>query len=140
MTIRPLLAGAPLALLMAVGSQAAQADHCVGVEVHNVRPGQGSLMVAAYADADSYGKKPVMSMRVPAVDAVTTLQLCGLAGTEVALMLFQDLDNDGKMARNLLGVPTEPWGSSGTPGMFGPAWDTGRVVRGTAPIVVTMSQ
>ena len=139
MTIRPLLAGAPLALLMAVGSQAAQAD-CVSVEVHNVRPGQGSLMVAAYADADSYGKKPVMSMRVPAGDAVTTLQLCGLAGTEVALMLFQDLDNDGQMARNLLGAPTEPWGSSGTPGMFGPAWDTGRVVRGTAPIVVTMSQ
>ena len=140
MTILPFLAGAPLALLIAVGSQAAQAAHCVSVEVHNVRTGQGSLMVAAYADADSYGKKPVVSMRVPAGDAATTLQLCGLTGTEVALMLFQDLDNDGKMARNLLGVPTEPWGSSGTPGMFGPAWDTGRVVRGTAPIVVAMSQ
>ena len=57
MTIRPLLASAPLALLIAVSSQTAQAD-CVSVEVHNVRPGQGSLMVAvyAYADADSHGK------------------------------------------------------------------------------------
>ncbi len=140
MTTRLLLASSLFAALAAVTSLPAQAQDCSTVEVRNVRPGQGSLMIAAYADADSYGKKPVTSVRLPAGDAVMSFQLCGLNGNDVALMLFQDLDNDGKMGRNLLGLPTEPWGSSGTPGMFGPAWETGRVARDTAAIVVNMSQ
>ena len=140
MTTHPLPAFFVLTVLAALASPAAWAQDCTTVEVRNVRPGQGSLMIAAYADADSYGKKPFMSMRLTAGDtAAMSFQLCGLRSPEVALMLFQDLDSDGKMGRNLVGLPTEPWGSSGTPGMFGPSWETGRVVRGAAPIVVQMS-
>lgn len=140
MTTRRLLATCLLATLGAAASAQTETASCNTVEVRNVRPGQGSLMIAAYADADSYGKKPVTSVRLSAGDAVMSFQLCGLSGPNVALMLFQDLDNDGKMGRNLLGLPTEPWGSSGAPGMFGPTWETGRVARDTAPIVVSLSQ
>jgi uncharacterized protein (DUF2141 family) len=139
MTTRPVFATVAFTLLGLVASLCAQAQDCATVEVRNVRASQGSLMVAAYADADSYGKKPVTSLRLPAGESVMTFQICGLSGKDVALMLFQDLDNDGKMARNALGMPTEPWGSSGTPGMFGPTWETGRVARDTAAIVVNMS-
>ena len=139
MSTRLFFATTFMSLLAAAAGTAAQAQTCSSVEVRNVRPGQGSLMIAAYADADSYGKKPVTSMRLPAGEAVMSFQLCGLSGNDVALMLFQDLDNDGKMGRNLLGLPTEPWGSSGTPGMLGPTWETGRVARDAAPIVVNMS-
>ena len=58
----------------------------------------------------------------------------------MALSLFQDLDSDGKFGRNLLGMPTEPWGSSGTPGAFGPSWDTGRVALDGKAIAVRLSQ
>lgn len=54
-------------------------------------------------------------------------------------MLFQDLDGDGKMGRNMIGMPTEPWGSSGNPGMFGPQWDTGKVALDGSTIAVKMS-
>ncbi len=117
----------------------AQAQACVSVEVQNVRPQQGHLMLAAYSDAESFGKKPVQSLRVPAGDATTIVQVCGLAGSSVAFTLFQDLDSDGKMGKNALGMPTEPWGSSGTPGMFGPSWETGKVALDGKPIVVRMS-
>lgn len=140
MTTRPFLLTCLLASLAAGASHTAFAQDCASVEVRHVRPGQGSLMVAAYGSADSYGKKPLTSVRLPAGEAVMRFQLCGLSGTEVALMLFQDLDNDGRMGRNLLGLPTEPWGSSGTPGTFGPSWDTGRVALDGVPIVVNMSQ
>lgn len=112
---------------------------CATVEIQNVRPQQGTVMVAAYGSADSYGKQPLVQVRVPAGEINMSVQLCGLSGTEVALMLFQDLDGDGKMARNLMGMPTEPWGSSGNPGMFGPKWDTGKVALDGAPIAVKMS-
>lgn len=139
MTLRTVFATPVLALLGALSGPSVQAQDCATVEVRNVRPGQGSLMIAAYAGADSYGKKPVTAIRLPAGEAVMSFPLCGVSGKDVALMLFQDLDNDGKMGRNLMGLPTEPWGSSGTPGMFGPSWETGRVARDTAPIVVHMS-
>lgn len=113
--------------------------NCATVEVENVRPQQGVLMLAAYGSADTFGKKPLAALRVPAGEAVMRVQFCGLSGTEVALMLFQDLDGDGKMGRNLMGMPTEPWGSSGTPSMFGPQWATGKVALDGRPIAVKMS-
>ncbi len=116
-----------------------QAQVCVTVEVQNVRPQQGQLMLAAYSDAESFGKKPVQALRVAAGDATMSVQVCGLAGNSVAFTLFQDLDSDGKMGKNALGMPTEPWGSSGTPGMFGPSWETGKVALDGKAIVVHMS-
>jgi uncharacterized protein (DUF2141 family) len=113
---------------------------CVQVEVQNVRPQQGQLMVAAYGDAESFGKKPLAQMRVPAGGAVTTFELCGLSGSTVALTMFQDLDSDGKMNKNMLGMPIEPWGASGTPGVFGPSWETGRVALDGKSIVVKLTQ
>lgn len=143
----PFTAGATLALCAAAllsaappaAAQTAVPTGCASVEVHNVRPQQGQLMMVAYASAESYGKQPLAALRVPAGDALMRVQLCGLKGDVVALMLFQDLDGDGKMGRNALGMPTEPWGGSGTPGAFGPNWDNGRVALDGKTLVVKMS-
>lgn len=116
------------------------AQICATVEVDNVRPQQGLLMVAAYGSAETFGKTPLAQLRLPAGDAKMKFELCGLSGSEVALMLFQDLDSDGQMGRNLVGMPTEPWGASGTPGMFGPSWETGKVALDGKPIAVRLSQ
>lgn len=135
-TLAPIL----LALLTAAAQPQAQAQGCAQVEVSNVRPQQGHLMLVAYGDADTYNKKPLVSLRLPAGEATMSFQVCGLSGNQVALSLFQDLDSDGKFARNVLGIPTEPWGSSGSPGAFGPSWETGRVALDGKAITVRMSQ
>ena len=96
-------------------------------------------MVAAYGSAESFGKQPLAALRLPAGEDRMTFQLCGLTGASVALTLYQDLDSDGQMARNLMGIPTEPWGSSGTAGPFGPSWSTGAVPLDGKVIVVKMS-
>lgn len=131
------LAGAATLLLAA---SPAQAQTCATVEVQNVRPQQGQLMLAAYASEESFGKKPLAVLRVPAGEASMSVQFCGLSGNEVALTLFQDLDSDGRMGRNPVGIPTEPWGASGQPGSFGPSWSTGKVALDGRAIVVRMSQ
>jgi uncharacterized protein (DUF2141 family) len=129
-------------LFVALGSVAfsARAENCTEVLVDNVRPQQGQLMVAVYGSASSFGKTPVRQLRLPAGAARMSFKLCDLPGDEVAVTLFQDLDSDGKMGRNLLGVPTEPWGASGTPGTFGPSWDSTRVALDGKAIVVKLSQ
>ena len=118
---------------------AQSAAGCINVEVRNVRPQQGFLMAAAYVDAASFGKQPAAQIRLPAGEAVTRFELCGVSGDSVAITMFQDLDSDGKMGRNLLGIPSEPWGSSGTPGAFGPSWDTGKVPLDGKPVIVQLS-
>ena len=131
---------APLAVSAQTPATTPTPAGCTTVEVQNVRPQAGFLMLAAYADAASYGKKPVASLRLAAADAVMRFPLCGLVGDSVALQLFQDLDTDGKMGANLVGMPTEPWGSSGSPAMLGPTWDTGKVALDGKTIVVRLSQ
>ena len=126
------------AVTMASSAQATEG--CALVEVQNVRPQQGYLMVSAFVDEASFGKKPVAALRLAAGEATMRFEVCGLSGPQVALMLYQDLDSDGKMGSNLLGLPTEPWGSSGSPGMMGPKWDTARVALEGQPLVVRMSQ
>ncbi len=127
-----------VALAAAAGIARAETA-CADIEVHNVRPQQGVLMVAAYNKPEGFGKEALASLRAPAGDAVTTLRLCGLAGTEVALTLFQDLDGDGRMGRNAFGMPTEPWGASGSPGLMGPKWESTRVPLDGRAIVVRLS-
>jgi len=115
-------------------------DGCAVVEVQNLRPRQGHLMLAAYGSAEQFRKTPLTQLRLPAADGTMRVQLCGLAGrAEVALVLFQDLDSDGRLATSLLGLPTEPWGSSGTAGSLGPSWERGRVRLDGSVIVVRLS-
>ena len=131
------LAAIAIAMALPAGAQAAG---CATVEVDNVRPHQGHLLVAAYASAEEFRKKALSSLRLPAGEARMRFELCGLSGAAVALTLFQDLDSDGRMGTNLLGMPTEPWGASGTPGAFGPSWDTGKVALDGRAITVRLSQ
>jgi uncharacterized protein (DUF2141 family) len=112
---------------------------CAVVEVQNVRPSQGNLMVAAYASAEDFSKKPVTTQRLAAGEQTMRFTLCGLTGSAVALTLYQDLNSDGRMSRNLLGMPTEPWGSSGTPGAMGPTWEGARVALDGSTVIVRMS-
>jgi uncharacterized protein (DUF2141 family) len=134
------LAAAVPPLAQAADAAAPTPEGCIAVEVSNVRAQQGFLMVAAYAGADSFGKKPVTSLRLAAGEATMRFQLCGLQGhKEVALMLFQDLDSDGKMGRNIVGLPTEPWGGSGAPGAMGPTWDASKVPLDGRVVGVRMS-
>ncbi len=137
MNLRCLTAAA--AAVAAFTTAPALASDCATVEVHNVRAQQGSLMLAAYSSAESFGKKPLAALRVAAGETTMRVQLCGLSGQEVALTLFQDLNDDGKMGRNAFGMPTEPWGASGSPGAMGPSWDSARVPLNGSVIVVQMS-
>lgn len=151
MSIEPFSALLASLALVAAGQALAQAQPqspstpqapagCAEVQVQGVRPAVGHLMVAAYADAQAFqSKQPMVQLRLLAGQALMRFQLCGLSGNEVALLLFQDLDSDGKLQSNPLGKPTEPWGSSGSPGAFGPNWASARMPLDGQPLLVTLS-
>ena len=133
-------------LLLAVVSTlsictAAHAQSCVQVQAQNVRPGQGPVMVAAYGDASQYNQKPVAAMQLQAASDTLSFQVCGLTGPAVALRMFQDLNGNGKLDTNVLGIPSEPWGASGNPSaMSAPTWESTQVPTHGRPIVVQLSK
>jgi uncharacterized protein (DUF2141 family) len=136
--MKPLHITPALVVLLAAGT--AQAQHCVRVEVHNVRPQQGMLMVAAYAEAENYNKKPLTLMQVRPDKDQVHFDVCGATGPSLALSLFQDINGNQKLDTNVIGIPSEPWGASGKPSNFeAPRWETTQVPV-DRPIVVKLSQ
>jgi uncharacterized protein (DUF2141 family) len=114
---------------------------CVQLEVQNVRADQGVLMIAAYGDAASFNKVPLVATQLRAGAATMSFALCGVSGTSVALTLFQDLNGNGKLDTNAFGVPSEPWGASGKPAaMAPPTWDSTSVPLDGTTIVVKLSK
>ena len=131
---------AAVALVSFVTVASAQSG-CATVEVQNLHPGQGPLMLAAYADAASFRKTPVSQLQVAVSAETQQVQVCGLTGPVVALTLFQDLNANGKLDANPFGMPTEPWGASGKPTpMSAPTWDSAQVAVDGSTIVVKLSK
>jgi len=124
-----------------IAAQPAQAQTCVTLEVQNVRPDQGMLMIAAYGDAVTFNKTPLAATMVRAGPETTVFPLCHLSGSSVAVVLYQDLNGNGKLDANALGIPTEPWGASGKPAaMSAPTWEATVVPLDGSTIVVKLSK
>ena len=114
---------------------------CAQVEVQNLRPGQGMLMLAAYTDAASFRKTAASAMQLEAKTETMQLQVCGLGEGAVALTLFQDLNNNGKLDSNPFGIPNEPWGASGKTSAFvAPSWETAQVPLDGSTIVIKLTK
>ena len=132
------------ALIFSAVSTAALAQTCAPIEVRNVRLAQGSLMVVAYTSEADFNKKPAAAVQLKPTEETLSFSLCvpGNASS-LALMMFQDLNDNGKMDSNILGIPTEPWGSSGKVNPFGPPSWAGAMVSVPAdgkPVVVILSK
>ncbi len=115
---------------------------CIDVELRNVRPGQGMLMVAAYdSEAGFAAQQAATALQVRAAATTMRVAVCGVAAPQLALTVFQDLNGNGKLDRNAFSMPTEPWGASGKPApMSPPTWQRTQVTpTATVPLVIELS-
>jgi uncharacterized protein (DUF2141 family) len=123
-TLNTLVGTAALVLFGMAAPQAASAqappENVVRVSVANVSAQQGFLMVALYDEAN-WGQTPAARARVPVASAEIAFTLTAPAPGRYAIRMFHDVDADGVMDANVLGIPTEPIGfSNNAPLQFGP--------------------
>lgn len=120
-SVRVMLAWCLGLLLCPVGLSAAAAD--LNVEVKNVKPKQGVVVVALFDKPSDF---PVAAKRLAArvVEAggeSITVTFQGLGAGRYAVAAFQDENRNGKLDKNFLGLPTEPYGfSNDARGSMGP--------------------
>jgi uncharacterized protein (DUF2141 family) len=99
------------------------AAHAADLVVHvaNVKSDQGQVRIALYDNADAFLKRPLRAAEARADQAGTTLVFHDVAPGEYGFAVYHDANDNGRMDRNLLGIPTEPIAfSNDAQGRMGP--------------------
>jgi uncharacterized protein (DUF2141 family) len=96
------------------------------VTVSNIQSLSGSLQIGVFRSEAGWDGNEAINGAVVTVDEATeTATIHGLAPGDYALKMYHDVNGDGAMGTNLMGIPTEPFAfSNNAVGRFGPAsWD-----------------
>ena len=108
-------------LLIAAPAEAAT----LSLSIMGLKP-KGQIMVLLFDAERSWNAKAgaVREIKRRVSAAATEIVVEGLAAGHYGAMVFQDLNLDGRMNFNLVGMPLEPYGfSNNSRGLFGPpAW------------------
>jgi len=114
---------AAAALGFATAARAADLE----LELSGITQGQGQIMVAVFADAGSWLAKPVAVARAQAAEQkdgrlLISLNMLPVADAgSLALSIYHDVNGNGRLDKNGMGMPTEPYAfSNNASGMFGP--------------------
>lgn len=106
------------ALLLAA-SQASAADLIIHVD--DVKAAGGRIEVALYSSAGSFLKTVAGAAATAASHGPNTVVLKDLPAGEYAFAVFHDANSNGKLDRNLVGIPTEDYAfSNNALGRMGP--------------------
>jgi len=91
------------------------------VEVAGLKDANGKLLVAVFDSADGFLKQPVRTLAANAQSGNVRLVIAGLPAGDYALSVFKDANGNGKLDRNPVGMPIEPYGfSNDAAGSYGP--------------------
>ncbi len=84
------------------------------VRIDNIHEVKGEMQLGLYNNAGDFPKKDKQYKLVirKVTDKVFLYTFHGLPAGEYALAVFQDVNTDGKINRNLVGIPKEPYGFS----------------------------
>ena len=91
------------------------------VAVAGVQSAKGQVMVAVYDGAEHFLKQPLRTAAVAAQPGQVQLLIADLPPGDYAVSLFQDENGNGKLDKNPVGMPVEPYGfSNDAAGNYGP--------------------
>jgi uncharacterized protein (DUF2141 family) len=117
------------------------ADTPVTVEVRNVANAEGSMVLNVYDNSKDWLETGMRRETAP-VDGQSTVTFeLDLPPGNYAFHAYQDLDDDGEMKSNFIGIPKEPTAvSNDAKGRFGPPkYKDASVAVGTDPVTVPMN-
>lgn len=102
-----------MGMVLSVQLLLAQNEHGLTVNVSEVKEIKGHMMIAVYDSAENFlTKKLVMGAKVAVDNEVVTHHFEGLPYGNYAISVYHDLDSDGELATNFMGIPKEPYGFS----------------------------
>ena len=134
---------AALSLLL-LGHSIAKADTAVTVEINGVENHEGSIVVRLYDNKKSWLKDAAhetsLELDQDCTSAVVVIPMTVPPG-DYAVHVYHDLDANGKMKTNFIGIPKEPTGvSNDAKGKMGPPKFKDAVLSvGTEPTTIPIN-
>jgi uncharacterized protein (DUF2141 family) len=119
----------------------ALADTTVTVEVRNISGAEGDMVLTVYDNEDSWLEDGLLQETI-AVDGQETVTFrLDLPPGNYAFHAYHDLDSDGEMKANFIGIPKEPTAvSNDAKGRFGPPkYEDASITIASDPVVVPMN-
>ncbi|MBK6620273.1 MAG: DUF2141 domain-containing protein [Saprospirales bacterium] len=85
------------------------------LEISNIRETKGKIRVGLFKDGDGFPDqgKVLWSKGFDPQTGKISVQIPDLLFGDYAIAVFHDLNGNGKLDRNMLGIPSEPYGFSG---------------------------
>ena len=113
------------------------------IEIAGIEKPNGQVLVALYDRKTAFlDPQKAHSLKVLPIEnkGGLSLSLGALPVGEYAFACFHDLNNNGKLDKNLLGVPTEPYGFSNNarPKFRAPSWEEAKFALPQGGQVVTL--
>ena len=106
-------------LCLLSASLASAAD--LTIHIDDVKAANGNLMVALYSSSGTYMKKPDNATGTPALATGNKVVFKDLPEGEYAFAVYHDANANGKMDKNMMGIPTEDYAfSNNAMGKMGP--------------------
>ena len=120
-------------------TQAGAAD--LTIHVGDLKSADGKVVVAIYNSAGTFLKTAAGSGSAAATLAYNTVVLKDLPAGEYAFAVYHDANSNGKMDRNVLGIPTEDYAfSNNALGKMGPpSFDSARFTLPAAGATMRVS-
>jgi uncharacterized protein (DUF2141 family) len=109
-------------------SSEAQNLAMLSINIHNITQSSGQLMVSVYNSHEDFMNidRAVFKKNYPISKTGTfAFSIPALPEGAYAISCFHDLNNNGILDKNLLGIPSEPYGFSqnARPKFRAPVWD-----------------
>ena len=130
-----------LVLALALSSAAAAHAGDLVITVDGLRTGQGQVLVALYDSAEGFLKRSVKDGAAPAAGGSATVVIKDLPAGSYGFALFHDANGNGRMDRNMMGIPVEAYAfSNNALGNMGPpSFEQARFTVPAAGAAVTVS-
>lgn len=93
----------------------------LNVEVTGIAEAKGNILIGVFSKTGGWLKNPVQSRKVTAEKGSIRLNIENLPEDDYAISVIHDINANGKLDANAIGMPTEPYGfSNDAAGNFGP--------------------
>jgi len=111
------------------------------IHVDDIKAANGNVMVAVFNSADTFLKAPLLATGAPAAIAGNAVVLKDLPAGDYAFAVYHDANANGKLDKNILGIPTEDYAfSNNALGKMGPpSYDSARITIPAAGATVRVS-
>ena len=107
----PAIQSAPV---MSAGTAAAGSTKTVTFRIEGLKAEASQVHIAVFASAKGFPRPESSSSKtiVSAAEDRVEFEMSLTADQKTAIAVFQDLDGDGKLTKNAVGIPVEPYGFS----------------------------